>query len=582
MKKLIYFFAGSFLLCLSSNASAQYFEEGGIAYNVLSATEHTVEVAPLECTYYRGHYNIPSTVVHNQVMYDVVALGEEAFSNSAVYSVTIPSSVTRIKHSCFLFAYGLTTINIPASVTDIEELALAVDGLTAINVDESNPSYRSIDGVLFSKDSTTAVECPTGKNGIVILPQNTTHIAPGAFAYCKRITGVTLPEGLLGIGASAFFGNHLLDNIVIPASVTHMGANLFANCKVLNNLTLEEGNTHYFMNGMQIYSMGGDTLLSCHKSADSVFLPNTVRVVYGFLYNKNIKYVHLPESVTTIGDNAFGSSSLKGIDMPSRLAMIDEYAFYGCSLLSQVRMPDTLDRMGARVFESCSSLTTIEIPNGLRIIPENTFYDCRSLSHIIWGDAVETIGQYAFYHNTVDELYLPATLRVVGMGAFAYGRMRKGVFSAPVDTLEVDVFYGYQMESLRLKNNMPPATTEYGCLIGATVDSIIIPCGSREAYLADDYWGQFSDRYYEDCNGIDAPTEFELSVYPNPATDYIAVQGIRDCRRVELINTLGQSVLSRNIADDSIEIDVRGLERGIYILRLYTTDSMMTSKFILQ
>ncbi len=70
------------MLCLSSNVSAQYFEEGGIAYNVLSATEHTVKVASLECTYYRGRINILSMVVHNQVTYDVVALGEEAFAKT--------------------------------------------------------------------------------------------------------------------------------------------------------------------------------------------------------------------------------------------------------------------------------------------------------------------------------------------------------------------------------------------------------------------------------------------------------------------------------------------------------------------
>lgn len=284
MKKIIYIFLGIFLPCLSSVASAQFFETGGIAYNVLSATEHTVEVVQPECTYYRGNINIPSTVVYNDTTYDVVALGEDAFAYSTISSVTIPSSVTRIKNSCFMGNRGMSTINIPASVTGIEAQALAAYGVTAINVNENNPNYRSIGGVVFSKDTSTVIQCPTGKSGVLTLPSNTTHVALAAFAYCNALTGITLPEGLRSIETCAFFGDHQINNIVIPASVTYIGTNPFGNCKVLNNLTIAAGNTHYYMDGMAIYSMGGDTLLSCHKSADSVFLPNTLRVVYGFLY----------------------------------------------------------------------------------------------------------------------------------------------------------------------------------------------------------------------------------------------------------------------------------------------------------
>ena len=96
------------------SASAQYFTVGGLGYNVLSAEEHTVEVTMNEsCTIYQGNINIPSTVEYGGVTYDVVALGEMAFYGASLSGITIPSSVTQIRQSCFREANGLATINVP-------------------------------------------------------------------------------------------------------------------------------------------------------------------------------------------------------------------------------------------------------------------------------------------------------------------------------------------------------------------------------------------------------------------------------------------------------------------------------------
>ncbi len=509
--------------CLPAVASAQNFMSGGIGYHVLSSEDHTVEVTGKEsCTPYSGNINIPATVTYNGETYDVVALGEQAFSQASLSGIIIPSSVTQIKYGCFLFANCPSTINVPASVTDIETLAFAAFNLNAINVDENNPNFMSMDKMLFSKDTTTLVECLMTKSGVVTLPQCTRHLAANAFAYCQNITGVTLPEGLESIGYWAFVDNQHLNNVVIPSSVTHIAPGPFVNCPALNNLSIAEGNTHYYMDGMMIYSAGGDSLVSAHKSADSVFLPNTLRYVNGFGGNSNVKYVHVPDGVTTIGNEAFNGSSLRSIDLPSHLHFIDEYAFYYCQSLTRVGMPTILDTMGEGCFHSCNHLTSIEIPNGLRTIPEAAFFMCNSLSNITWGNAVEIIDTCAFGDCSFTELTLPPTLRVVRMTAFIgdyRGRLNRLTFSAPVDTIEVDAFYRQPLQMLRLKNTVPPATTDdgygtYGCLDGTDVDSIVVPCGSLSAWLADSYWQEFADRYVEDCNlGIGDPYVESINIY---------------------------------------------------------------------
>lgn len=574
----------SILLCLPSFASAQDFVVGGIAYNVLSTSENTVEVTSRMNNNYHGYITIPDTVVHGGVNYAVVALGERAFYGASLSGITIPSSVTRIKYGCFMYATTPSSISVPASVTEIEQLAFAAYGLMSINVDENNPNYRTIEGMLFSKDTATIVECPSGKSGAVTLPQNTIHIAPNAFSDCLGISHISLNEGLRSIGSFAFRSCGGLTTMTIPASVSHIGVNIFEYCNILYNINIASGNTHYYMDGSMLYSIGGDTLLSCNTSTDSVFLPNTLRAVGGFGGNSNVRYVHIPDGVTTILENAFNFSSLESIEMPSSMAFIDEYAFYGCESLNRVVMPDTLDRMGRGCFSYCVELQSIDIPNGLRVIPMETFIGC-SLDVVNFGDGVEVIDTIAFTGCPLEVLLFPPSLRVVKNYAFAsYGEtsIDQVIFSAPVDTLESNIFYWNSIDTLRLRNVVPPVSTDDGCLTEADVNSIIIPCGSLGAYLADAYWGQFADKYIEDCEGVEDAAERKIFVCPNPATDRLSVVGAAGCRYVEFVNLLGQTVLVREIAEGNVEIDVSRLDRGTYFLRLYHPDGITTKKVVLR
>ena len=574
MSRLFRIFSLLFLLCLYFYTEAQYFEIDGIAYNVLSTTEHTVEVASKSCNFYQGNINIPATVTYDGTTYDVVALGERAFYGGTLSSVTIPSSVTHIKRRCFLFATGPTSVIIPASVTNIDPLAFAAYNMTAIYVAANNPNYVSIDGILFNKDTSTVVECPMGKNGTITLPQSTRNIATSAFAYCQTITKVILPEGLTDIGKSAFIYNNRLNNLVIPASVSHIGTNLFAGCSNLNNLSIAEGNTHYFMDGNAIYTSDSATIISCHKSADSVFLPSTLRVVSGFNNNTNIKYIHVPEGVTTISDNAFGNSSLQSIDLPSHLHFIDEWAFYNCTSLTQVSMPTTLDTIGAGCFSRCTRLTSIEIPNGLRTITSESFNGCTSLSHITWGNAIEVIDTAAFGGCIFAELQFPATLKSIRMGGFsAYNNVswiNSVVFNASVDTIEPEAFTLRHINTLRFKNNVTPVTVtmpeygaDYGCLYMAYVDSIIIPCGSMSAWLADSYWRQFIGKYHEDCNSIEDVRHDDINISAHG--NLITIRGAQG-ESVCIYDALGRQI--HHIANSTEEETFKVPSASVYIIKV--------------
>ena len=580
--------------------SAQYFESNGIAYNILSPTDNTVEVTALNCSFYHGSINIPSTVMHNDTTYDVVALGEEAFYGATLSSVTIPASVRQIRHGCFLFATGPSSITIPASVTEIEPLAFAAKNLTAINVDEASQDYRSIDGILFTKDTATIVECPRGKSGTISLPQNMRHIADFAFAYCQNITRVTLPEGLSSIGYWAFVANINLNNMIIPSSVTHISASPFTNCPALNNLSIAEGNTCYYMDGMMIYSMVGDSLLSAHKSTDTVILPNTLRYVNGFAGNKNVRYIHVPDDVTTIGDEAFNGSTLVSIDLPSHLNLLAESAFAYCHSLTRVGMPTSLDTMGKECFRESENLTSIDIPNGLQTIPSEAFIGCTALSQITWGDAVESIEMFAFADCAFTNLLFPSGLRNIGIGAFiSYSGvtyMDSVVFTAPIDTVEPEAFAERHIRILQFANTTPPVTVtmppeygaDYGCLYYATIDSIVIPCGTLNAYLTDDYWRQFADKYGEDCGtqGIDSQSSIlnpQFSIYPNPTTCQLHINANgQPIISIDIHSIKGQPVVTKTFqhSDSQAIIDLSSLPAGTYYLSVKCSDTITRHKVV--
>lgn len=571
--------------CLGVLLQGQNFVVGGIAYKVVSTTQHTVSVTNLMSVTgqsYRGNVNIPATVVHNGITYDVVALDESAFYACTLSGVTIPPSVTAIGASCFLYANGPASLTLPASISEIGSNAFLAFGMNNIFVDTTNPYYCSVGGILYTKDTTTIIKAPAGKTGTLTLPTTTKNINNYAFGYCNTLTGINLPNGLRNIGSFAFFCCSHMSSLVIPSSVTYIGASPFAACYMLTNLSIAEENSHYVLDGTLLYSINRDTLVSCHRSGDSVFPASTLRVLGGFSNNNNIKYVYVPDSVNTLSSYSFSASTLRSITMPRRMSLIDNEAFSACDSLTHVDMPTMLDSMSYFAFENCHKLSSIVIPNGLRVIPYGAFITCNLLANITWGNAVEIIDSVAFAGFAVKNISLPATVREVKCMAFgSYGdsQLKTVTFNGPVELLESDVFYSNSLQRLTLVNDNPPATTEDGCLNLTYIDSIIIPCGSTATYAADSYWSQFANKYYENCNGIDAADNIHLSLFPNPANNVVTLQSetAEETAKVEIYDLCGRLLDARQLSLPG-EIDIANIPCGTYIVKVATSQGSCCHK----
>ena len=136
----------------------------------------------------------------------LTTIGNEAFFNcTSLTGITIPNTVTSIGIAAFRNS-GLTTASIGNGVTTIGNNAFyACWALTQFNVDEANTAYCSDGGVLFNKDKTTLLQYPAGKTETTYaVPANVTSIAEYAFAWCRNLTKISLPESLDNIGNVAF------------------------------------------------------------------------------------------------------------------------------------------------------------------------------------------------------------------------------------------------------------------------------------------------------------------------------------------------------------------------------------------
>ena len=160
-------------------------------------------------------------------------------------TVKIPNGVTSIGNNAFKECTFIKSITMPDSVTNIgDNIFGSCQGLTSINVNENNPSYSSLNGVLLNKDKTELIRYPRGKpEKSYNIPDSVTSIGFGAFFYCESLISMVISDGVTRIKMNAFSYCTSLTSVVIPNSVKSIEGHAFFQCKSLKSITIPDSVT---------------------------------------------------------------------------------------------------------------------------------------------------------------------------------------------------------------------------------------------------------------------------------------------------------------------------------------------------
>ena len=289
-------------------------------------------------------------------------IGVSAFAmNAKLKEITFPNSLKSIGRLAFSYC-GLENLYIPASVTSIDsEAFISNKNLTNIEVDTLNSKYKSIDGVVYTKNGKRLLIYPSGKNennGKLIIPETVEEIYFYSVAYNNNIKNVIIHDNVTNIYDSAFVGCKNLKNITIGSGVTKISKGAFYNCYYVDKIYYN-GTVEQWLN----------VVIENYTS-----LPQRNWQSTG--YGGELNYY-------------FNNELVENLIIPSSITKINDYQFMGALSIKSVEFPDSLTSIGTRAFCNCLNLKTISIGSGLKTINGYAFYNCTSITEIYYNGTIE-------------------------------------------------------------------------------------------------------------------------------------------------------------------------------------------------
>ena len=277
-----------------------------------------------------------------------------------ITSLTIPDTLTSFSKPYTFFCSGTQRVSSVRSNSDSNSIKLAAffncNGIKEIHVSATHPTFSSEDGVLFNKDKTELIRYPTAKTEeSYAIPDGVTKIAAAAFSGCQNLTSIVFPDSITDVEQLAFSDTSWLKEK-----------------KEENPLVIVK---HILITGNECT---GDIVI--------------------------------PDSVTTIAENAFFSSiSLNSVTSPENVTRIGKQAFYDCPKLAAVSVSErnsvytsengvlfNKENTSLVLYPAADTKTEYKIPSGITTVENNAFLKCKNLVSVTVPNSVTSIGYGAF------------------------------------------------------------------------------------------------------------------------------------------------------------------------------------------
>lgn len=315
---------------------------------------------------------------------NVVSLGKGAFAKCTKLGNIELYSVEEIKERTFYECYALKIVKIGIASVIADDAFYKCSAITYFTASAANPVYESQDGVLYNKDKTTLLKFPPSREKEYTFLSSVTSVTPKAFENYQSVTSIT---SLKETPPALTEGNNLFAYVpgrnavvFVPEAVMNMYRTAWGtqNCdyRPLNSGQCTVDGITY-----EYHSDGTATVLpSTPKYSGDIIIPKTFRNAGGVAC-----------TVTEIGMSAF----------------------YNCTELTSVSLPETLDKIGPSSFSGCTTLTTITIPENVSSVSYSAFINCTGLEALYFKPyrSVPSTGSKYFLGVPEDLLiYVPSVL----------------------------------------------------------------------------------------------------------------------------------------------------------------------------
>ena len=383
-------------------------------------------------------------------------IGESAFYYAAMTSVALPAGVTEIGERSFYNITALTEFNFSGSLKTIGDFAfygcgkltrivlpdsvesigtsafnrcsslqevvfgkgLASIGSMCFNychklehfvVDEANPNFKGVDGVLYNKNVDTLVLYPQGRpDASFTMPETVKHIGPYGIYEPQLLQAVTVSPILETIDEFGMAGIALTGVVKLPATITSIHFKAFQYDDGVTAFELPESCAAYTTVDGVLYDKAVTHLLVYPAGRPDVSYetPDTVRTVgsYAFHSCKYLENIRLT-GVEKLEERAFSTAkALKHIDLANSVQLIDTYACANLSTLTYLTGTGALRAIGANAFSS-TGLEFVTLP-AIELLGQYAFSFCKDMKRCVIGSTVQSIYASAFnYCKGMHEAY---------------------------------------------------------------------------------------------------------------------------------------------------------------------------------
>lgn len=405
---------------------------------------------------------IPSTVK---------TIGIRSFYGTKISKITVPSKTKTIGQGAFGSCKSLKTIVMPGdfklkleedtddklwyvtsdqsavdTITFNTKLKLAnVSYLSANNlvVAKNDPSYQSIEGVIYTKD---------GK-GIVRVPQKRTELK--IKEGCTEFNMQSVLYNSTDSEGDEFNNCSKLKKIVIPSSVKSINKVKYktdrADACDMHVDTIEIVPKDFDANSL--YALGSSLGKNITIESLMELLPDQITYKDHMYITKDhglLKYdgkdanVEIPEEITWIAPEAFyRNETLKNVKLPSKITTIEENTFYGCSELEAVVIPDQVTMIGKSAFDECTVLKSVTFGKSLKVIKDHAFASVNIRNFTI-PSGIQKIETGAFAGiNQIGTVTFEGSTKYVAADAFMNSTGIKLVYKKGIKEAQTELSYDY-------------------------------------------------------------------------------------------------------------------------------------------